>query len=139
MTNGEGYQNGSIGVVTNFIEDDNEDCVLVQFNSHFDPIIVHPHTWNIYSYLKLEGHYQKTRIGEYSQIPLRLGYAITIHKSQGQTYERVNVQPAGWTYGLLYVSLSRVTSIKGMYLTNRITSKLVKASPYVKSFYQNLG
>jgi tetratricopeptide repeat protein len=96
MTNGKGYQNGSIGVVTDFIEDDNEDSVVVQFNSQSTPIVVHPHTWSIYAYLKFEGHYQKVQIGEYSQIPLRLGYAITIHKAQGQTYKRVSVQPAGW-------------------------------------------
>ncbi|MES5185717.1 ATP-binding domain-containing protein [Lactobacillus crispatus] len=87
---------------------------------------------------KGEGEYVKAEIGRYSQIPLRLGYAITIHKSQGQTYDRVNVQPAGWSSGLLYVSLSRATKISNMYLSHRLWPGLVKVSSAVKNFYNEI-
>ena len=76
--------------------------------------------WKVYDCLASDkGAYLKTRIGSYIQIPLKLVYAITIHKSQGQTYSRVNVQPAGWSNGLLYVSLSRCRKVDSMYLSWR--------------------
>ncbi|MDT9609949.1 ATP-dependent DNA helicase [Lactobacillus crispatus] len=145
MSNGEGYENGSIGNVVGFTKNDSNDpCVLVRFEENNETKLVEPKTWHIYAYEKKmsgkkgEGEYVKAEIGRYSQIPLRLGYAITIHKSQGQTYDRVNVQPAGWSSGLLYVSLSRATKISNMYLSHRLWPGLVKVSSAVKNFYNEI-
>ena len=54
------------------------------------------------------------------QIPLKLAYAITMHKSQGQTYDQVNLIPYSFDNGQLYVALSRVKSIEGLCLINQL-------------------
>jgi len=72
------------------------------------------------------------------QFPLRLAYAITIHKSQGMTFDRINIMPAGWEPGQLYVALSRAKTIDGIYLTEPITAEMLKADPRVIKFYNEI-
>jgi ATP-dependent exoDNAse (exonuclease V) alpha subunit len=62
-------------------------------------------------------------VAEFKQIPLRLAWAVTIHKSQGQTYDEVVVDMGGGAFspGQTYVALSRVRSLEGLYLTRAIT------------------
>lgn len=134
--NGENYNNGDIGIVTGF---GNNGSVEVKFAPNRPAIHIKPKEWKVYDYLASDkGAYLKTMIGSYVQIPLKLGYAITIHKSQGQTYSRVNVQPAGWSNGLLYVSLSRCREVDSMYLSSYLSRNMVKTSPYVNDFYSSL-
>ena len=75
--------------------------------------------------------------GEVSQIPLRLAYAITVHKSQGQTYERANIALSYvFADGQAYVALSRCTSPQGMRLKNPLTPSSLRASGEVIRFYR---
>jgi ATP-dependent exoDNAse (exonuclease V) alpha subunit len=62
-------------------------------------------------------------LAEYQQIPLRLAWAVTVHKSQGQTYEEVIVDMGRGAFspGQTYVALSRVRSLEGLYLTRAIS------------------
>ena len=113
--------------------------MAVKFAPNRPAIHIKPKEWKVYDYLASDkGSYLKTMIGSYIQIPLKLGYAIMIHKSQGQTYSRVNVQPAGWSNGLLYVSLSRCRKVDSMYLSSYLSRNMVKTSPYVNDFYEGL-
>lgn len=79
-----------------------------------------------------------TEIGSYRQIPLKLAWAITIHKSQGQTYESVNLNPNCFCEGQLYVALSRAKDLKKLHLTSNIRKSYLKTSEVVKEFYNKI-
>ena len=79
-----------------------------------------------------------TEIGTYSQIPLKLAWAITIHKSQGQSYEAVNLDPYSFADGQLYVALSRAKNIKKLHLTQPLKSDYLKTAEVVKEFYKSI-
>jgi ATP-dependent exoDNAse (exonuclease V) alpha subunit len=75
-------------------------------------------------------------LAEYQQIPLRLAWAVTIHKSQGQTYDEAQVDMAGGAFapGQTYVALSRIRSLAGLYLTRAIALRDVQVDPDVVRF-----
>jgi ATP-dependent exoDNAse (exonuclease V) alpha subunit len=76
----------------------------------------------------------KTRI-QYSQFPLKLAWALTIHKSQGQTYDAMYFDPSRiFAEGQTYVALSRSRSLEGIGLINPVTDNGVKVSEAVKQF-----
>ena len=71
------------------------------------------------------------------QIPLKLGWALTIHKSQGMTLDQVEIDmPVAFAEGQAYVALSRVKGLSGLSLTRPLKRESVKASPVVRDFYQ---
>jgi ATP-dependent DNA helicase PIF1 len=75
-----------------------------------------------------------------TQLPLKLAWALTVHKSQGQTLTRVEVQlDDAFDCGQVYVALSRVTSLDGLYIQGpQVTQKVVRAHPTVKEFYEKV-
>ena len=73
------------------------------------------------------------------QFPLRAAYAITIHKSQGQTFDYINIKaPHCWEPGQLYVALSRARSVNGIYLMDKITEDSLITDTRVKEYYNSL-
>jgi len=126
----EGYQNGSIGTIVSV----NGNNVEVRLQNG-RLVTVTPYTWEVYGYEVVEKKLVKVVLGSVTQIPLRVAYAITIHKSQGQTYERANISPDCFSSGQLYVALSRVKSAEGMSLSQRITPFDLKTSAEVQAFY----
>lgn len=136
MCNSESYMNGQIGTVEAIFE--REQRVKVKLDQEEEPVMVCMNTWEIYDYESTDTKLDKKVIGTYTQMPLRLAYAITIHKSQGQTYDKVNLNPYCWDCGQLYVALSRVKSIEGLHLTNKILKKYLVTSQKVCEFYENL-
>ena len=131
------YVNGSIGKVVGFAD----NGVVVSFNAQgTDRVIISPYTWAVYNYKADEdGSFTKETVGQYTQLPLRLAYATTIHKAQGATYTRVNLNPECWAPGQLYVALSRVKRIQDLYLISPLQRKYLVADPEVVRFYQNIG
>ena len=136
------FYNGSFGTVTGFTTDDNTgelDSVTVVFD---DTKMVHTFTsydWEINGYqVNPQGHFEKVLLGTVTGIPLRLRYAMTVHKAQGHTFESVAMLPNFWDYGQLYTALSRVKSIQGFYCKDTISPRLIKSSNLVKDFYENL-
>lgn len=148
------YQNGSFGTVMNCTS---ESVDVLFDNGHVDTF--NKHEWEINKYVLKEakvpvkdhdedgneiivGYNEvqticKDVIGLYSQIPLKLAYAITIHKSQGQTFDKLNLYPnACFDDGQLYVALSRVKSIEGLSLLAYMPSRSLITNEKVKAFYK---
>ena len=74
------------------------------------------------------------KVGTFSQIPVRVAYAITIHKSQGKTFTKINLDPYAWDDGQFYTALSRGKKIENIFFMNEIKSKYIKTSSDVKKF-----
>ncbi len=129
----EGYQNGSLGKIVSL----GKDSVEVKLNSG-KYVTVKPYDWEILGYEMQEDKLERIVLGNFKQLPLKIAYAITIHKSQGQTYSSANVSPDCFAAGQLYVALSRVQNMEGMTLEHDIRYSALKTSLAVKTFYENL-
>lgn len=127
------YYNGKIGKVT----DIKGDTVYVQCPGEDDPIWVYPAEWTNTKYTLNEKTKEVTEeeIGSFQQYPLRLAWAITIHKSQGLTFERAIIDAqSAFAHGQVYVALSRCKSFEGIVLRSPIAFSSVKTDSTVQNF-----
>ena len=101
-------------------------------------ITVYREEWKSFAYDidELTGEVTEKETGNFIQYPLQLGYALTIHKSQGKTLDRVilDINRGAFAHGQLYVALSRTRAKKDIYLKSTITEDDVIFSPRIKSF-----
>jgi ATP-dependent DNA helicase PIF1 len=115
---GERWVNGTIGRISTFSKDpDGGPIVKVRLNSGRQ-VEVTPYTWEIFRFFLKDGNLDSEAVGMFTQFPLRLAFAVTIHKSQGKTFERVIIDVGNGTFapGQMYVALSRCTSLEGVVL-----------------------
>jgi hypothetical protein len=127
------YFNGKIGKV---ILLDEEEVVVNCPDDDFN-IITKPEIWENIKYTVDPSSKAITedRIGSYTQMPLRLAWSITIHKSQGLTFEKAVIDAAGaFAHGQTYVALSRCKSLEGLVLKSRITPNQIISDSNVTSF-----
>jgi hypothetical protein len=98
-----------------------------------------PATWETYKYAYDAEHDRivARKVGQYTQYPLMLAWAVTIHKSQGKTLGSVLVDlgHGAFAFGQVYVALSRCRSINGIRLVRPIRRTDVKCDPIIKRFY----
>ncbi len=111
---GQRWVNGSVGTVLKI-----DTAVWVEIDG--DRHEVRPAVWEKfkYSYSPLTKSLRKDVVAEFTQFPLRLAWAVTIHKSQGKTYERaiIDLGQRSFAPGQTYVALSRISTLDGLYLT----------------------
>ena len=130
LCNEDNFKNGQLGTVKKI----NDRSVKVVWDNSQKSDVKY-HEWEISRPIWNGETIEHDTIGTFKQIPLRLAYAITIHKSQGQTYPKAIVDPSCFDVGQLYVALSRCESINGLSLTQRIWPSALKSSPEVVDFY----
>ncbi len=87
--------------------------------------------------LKRANKLNKIVIGTATQFPLKLAYAITIHKSQGQTFDKVNIIPEIFDDGQFYVAISRCKTIENIHIVGSINPKKITANKEVEEFYSD--
>ena len=132
----EQYQNGSLGTVVAVEPEVNS--VEVKFDNGFQTPIA-PYTWDICNYEVKDSKIIKKVVGQYRQIPLRIAYAVTIHKSQGQTYDKVIIHPECFEVGQLYVALSRCRTREGIFIAGKLKPDYLMVADDALEFYDNLG
>lgn len=135
------YSNGSLGTIVKMqhSNESNENCITVAFDNG-NTIDLKPYTWEITRYIahKEKGKVvvQQEVIATITQYPLQIAYAVTIHKAQGQSYEKLIVEPKNcFLPGHLYVALSRATTIMGLSLASSLCNDQLICSDKVKAFY----
>ncbi|WP_214071431.1 HRDC domain-containing protein [Mucilaginibacter sp. dw_454] len=125
------FYNGKIGTVTAV----NDKVVYVQCGREDKEIAVEAVEWTNVKY-QLEGEaINETNAGSFAQIPLKLAWAITIHKSQGLTFDKAIIDVSeSFAHGQAYVALSRCRSLSGMVLRNPIAAHNIIGDPAVARF-----
>ena len=152
------YQNGSMGTIKRisgdeiYVEVERIEIATGKPEKHL--VCVERHDFNKYEYrekeiieelkdergetiIKKHKELELVTVGSAEQFPMKLGFAITVHKAQGQTYDAMNFKPEIFQDGQLYVALSRCKAADKMFIADPLTPKMVRVSSEVVNYYKN--
>ena len=127
------FFNGKIGKVQSF----EDDTIVVKCPDDDFPIMVEKVEWQNmkYSLDEKTKEIEETVIGTFTQYPLKLAWAITIHKSQGLTFDRAIIDAcAAFAHGQVYVALSRCRTLNGLVLSTMINQRSIIDDPSISEF-----
>lgn len=134
---GGGFVNGSLGRVT-AIRDGGVDVDL----DGGPNVTIAPHTWTVYRSVfdQKKKQLSQERLGSFTQIPLRLAWALTIHKSQGKTFDRlvIDMGRGAFAAGQTYVALSRCRSFEGLTLIKPLAASHIRLDYSIMKFLTSL-
>jgi len=131
------FYNGKIGAIVKI----DEDVIWVRCPGDEEDIAVGQAEWQNSKYTIDEEtkEIKELVLGTFSQIPLKLAWAITIHKSQGLTFEKAIIDAkAAFAHGQVYVALSRCKTLEGMILSTPISNQSIKSDAKVSGFNREI-
>lgn len=133
-----GCVNGTIAKVTEL----GDDCIRIALQDGREEYVA-PATWTNYEKVINEDsdEIENREVGSFIQFPLKLAWAITIHKSQGMTFDRMHFDLSGGVFasGQTYVAISRMRSLDGLTLSSAIMPHYIMVNPEVTEFYKTLN
>ena len=118
------------------------DTIIIELETG-ETVYVGPHTWEMFQFT-LDKHTQKVdskTTGTFTQYPFKLAWAVTIHKAQGKTFDKVYIDLSTGTFahGQLYVALSRCRTLEGLYLKRPITQGDIILDNRIVEFLHSLN
>lgn len=126
-------KNGQTGYVVKLYN----DSITVLLERDEREVLVQPYKWNASEYRVADDKVYASVIGSYTQLPVKLGWAVTIHKAQGTTLDSAVISSRNgmFCHGQLYVALSRIRTLEGMGILFPISLRDVIIDPLVNTFY----
>ena len=136
------WKNGSVGSIIEIGSDDDGEFILVKLVDNEQVVRVYREVWEVmdYKYDKKRDEIVATAVGSYSQFPLLLAWAMTIHRAQGKTISRavINLQSGAFSAGQAYVALSRCREAKDMAFSSPLNYGDIICHPEVSEFYMKM-
>lgn len=132
LRNSTEYRNGTIGT---FLTENEMGEILVQLDR--GPVLVKRNDWFEYAYTREENKLRHRTIGSFNQLPAKLAWAVTVHKSQGMTFPKITLNKGTgrfFDHGHLYVACSRCTDLENISVTYPITPNDVVCDRRVLEF-----
>lgn len=130
------WVNGTIGEITGIVRQKNGEHIIIADLAQSGTVEISPFTWEIFHFNVEDGSLRSEAIGTFTQYPLMLAWAITIHKSQGKTFDKVilDIGRGTFAHGQMYVALSRCTSLDGIILKQLVCKKHIRTDYQVVDF-----
>lgn len=133
------YVNGTIGTITDICSTSSKDPYLKiktekgknielhMYSKDVECQVVKENRENVDGEVVVKEKIVREKKGSFRQFPIKLAWAISIHKSQGQTFEKINIDPCCWDPGQFYVAVSRAKSASGIHFIRPIKQNYIKA------------
>jgi ATP-dependent DNA helicase PIF1 len=134
------WVNGTMGIITTFdTDEDGNDYVGVQLEGSSKETKVYPFLWEVFKFRVVDNQIASEAVGTFSQFPFRLAWAVTIHKSQGKTFDHVvvDIGRGAFATGQVYVALSRCTSFEGLWLKTPIQKSHIRTDHRISAYLTN--
>jgi ATP-dependent DNA helicase PIF1 len=130
------WVNGSIGKITKITQNEKGEDIIIAELADNERVEITPFTWEIFRFFVEAGGLQSEVIGTFTQYPLMLAWAVTIHKGQGKTFDRViiDIGKGTFAHGQMYVALSRCTTLDGIILKRLALKKHIWTNYQVMDF-----